>query len=74
MRLARRKSDGKVFKPSFPDNYNEAAALAELFSGKAGWYFRGVEKRPWLFFFCRWAETGEIWEPKEGHEFEVFDG
>ena len=73
-KLCKRKSDGKMFRPSCPDNYNEGNALADLFSGKDCFYFRGVEwqDRKWFQLRGKWVDTGEIWEPNSG-EFDVID-
>lgn len=72
-----RKSDGSVFEPSTPDGYTEVDAFRDMLSGKLKWYFRQLrwEKSPWWkFWTCgRWARTGEIWQPKDGSEFDVTD-
>jgi len=75
-----RKRDGALFISSHPDNYD--GGFADLLAGKGGadsplWYFRGVRpvpKRKWYGKIkIGWEFTGEIWEPKDGREFEVID-
>ena len=72
-KLVIRASDGAVFEPSCPDNYDEGQALIDLFSGINCWYFRQLQWKPrrWWQLYGKWKRTGEIWKPKEGREFDV---
>ena len=72
MTLCKRKADGAMFRPSFPDDYDAGKAMADMFTGKSSFYFRGIkwEPRRWWQFRGRWIDTGEIWQPESG-EFDV---
>ena len=76
-KLIIRTSDGALFEPSFPDNYNEGRALADAisaaFNNKPCWYFRRIEpiKKRWWHFKQRYKRTGEVWEPNASEEFEL---
>lgn len=70
-----RKSDGALFRPSHPDWWTEADAVAATLSGDGPmFYFRGVAWVPGRVLPWprrgRWVDTGEIWEPASG-EFSV---
>ena len=78
MKLCVRKSDGTIYEPSSPDDYNMGNAISDMLSGRSVWYFRRVrtEKRKWWQLWkrkVRFLRTGEIWQPKEGNEFDVID-
>lgn len=66
-KICRRKSDGRFYEPSHPDD-----AVIDLFN--YSWYFREVELMPrrWWQLRPRWKRTGEIWEPDSG-EFDVLE-
>ncbi len=73
MNIVRRKSDGAVFRASFPEDPMEFARICgNAFAGRGGFYFRRIRLQPkkWWRFWRRWADTGEIWEPKSG-EFDI---
>lgn len=74
MRLCRRKTDGAIFRPSFPDGYTQKDAFTDMMRGQMRFYFQGVrwEPRKWWQMRGRWVDTGEVWEPESG-EFDVSD-
>ncbi len=74
MKLCKRKSDGAMFRPSYPDGYDGAQAMADTLIGRTTFYFRGVrwQSRKWWQLSGCWVDTGEIWQPKSG-EFDVVD-
>lgn len=68
-----RKSDGILFRPSYPDSWTDGDAIVSVFSSKGPqFYFRGVRVVPprWWQRCPRWEDTGEIWQPESG-EFKV---
>ena len=74
--LCKRKTDGALFRPSFPDDYNAGQAIADTLTGKKSWYFRRVEPkkvRRWFRTSTIYEDTGEIWCPREGAEFDVIE-
>ena len=73
-KICRRNTDGQLFRPSFRDGYNDSQAIVDTLTGRASFYFRAVEWRPYRWWpWCgRWVDTGEIWEPQAG-EFDIFD-
>lgn len=74
MVLCRRKTDGALFRASYPEGYDSGQAIADILLGKRTFYFRGVRWQPrrWWQARGRWIDTGEIWTPASG-EFEVID-
>jgi len=75
MKLCVRKSDGAMFRPSFPDGWGDAEATASAFSGRGPqFYFRRIAVQPkrWWHRRERWSDTGETWEPESG-EFQVVE-
>ncbi len=72
MTLCRRKTDGAMFRPSFPDGYDGWQATTSTLNRKEFFYFRMVKWQPrrWWQIRGRWVDTGEIWEPTSG-EFDV---
>lgn len=75
--LCRRRSDGALFRPSYPDGYTEGHAIVDLFTKKGpSWYFRAVRARTvgrWFWRRTVYEDTGDVWEPKMGKEFDVLD-
>lgn len=80
MNICKRNSDGKLFRPSYPDDWTEAEAnlaFAEILAGESlGYYFREIVWKPfpwWLrwLFPGYWSDTGEIWEPDSYREFTI---
>jgi len=74
MDLCRSKATGKMFRPSYPDDWDDADAIAACIIGRIEFYFCGVSWQPrkWWQFHGRWVDTGEIWKPSSG-EFDVID-
>lgn len=74
MKLCRRKTDGAMFRPSYPDDYTGEKSMADAFTGRATFYFRSVRWQPrrWWQLHGQWIDTGEIWQPQSG-EFDVLD-
>ena len=68
-----RKVDNAVFEPSYADTYNEAIAIKECLSGECFWFFRRIAPVPrrWWHVGRYWKRTGEIWQPRQGAEFDV---
>ena len=70
-KLCRCKVTGKLFRPSFPSDYDEGQAFADTVAGKRAFYFREVRRvRRWLLPDY-WQDTGAIWQPESWLEFEV---
>lgn len=77
IKLCKRKTDGAMFRPSYPDDYSVADAIADAADGHPKFYFRGVKWQPrkwWKIWQPRgeWIDTGDIWQPQSG-EFTVID-
>ena len=73
-----RLSDGAQFRASFPDGYNNNAALVDALTRQRRWYFRRIQQQPlswWKFAFGKYqyVDTGDIWEPECSSEFQVCD-
>lgn len=74
MKLCKRKTDGAMFRPSYPDGYDEVDSIVDCVRGTISFYLRGVQWKPrrWWQLRGRWIDTGEIWTPQSG-EFDVVD-
>ncbi len=72
-KVCRRKADGTLWRPSYPNGYGEGDALASMLSRKKpNYYFsRVVRHYRWWWFDC-WVETWEEWQPSDS-EFQVLD-
>lgn len=72
-KLAVRKDDKAVFQPSYPDDYEEASAIADIIRGTIAWYFRRIVPVPrrWWHLRRRWKRTGEIWGTTTPDTFDV---
>lgn len=70
-KVARCKKTGRLYRPSFPDDYDQGKAFAEAWLGTGGFYFRRIERirRTWPLRDY-WRDTGEVWEPVSG-EFDL---
>ena len=74
--LCKRKTDGALFRPSFPDDYSDVQAIIDTLTGNYLWYFRRVELkkvRRWFWTRVIYEDTGEVWCPREGAEFDVIE-
>ena len=74
--LCRRKSDGALFRPAFPDGYDAGHAIADALTGTRAWYFQRVEVqtvRRWFRTRTTYEDTGEIWQPTRGNQFDVIE-
>lgn len=71
-KVCRRKDDGTLWMPSYPEDWTDGDALAATLSGDPSFYFRQVVfvRRRWLPGY--WSLTGNIWQPASG-EFDVLD-
>lgn len=74
MKLCKRKTDGAMFRPSYPDNYDSGQAVADALAGTTKFYFREVRwvAPRWWQLRGKWVDTGVIWTPSSG-EFDVID-
>lgn len=67
--VCKRKTDGVLFRPSYPSNLTRGEVIAACILGKRNFYFRRI--KPVKKWFTRYFEdTGEIWEPESG-EFDI---
>ncbi|KKM56459.1 hypothetical protein LCGC14_1551640 [marine sediment metagenome] len=67
-----RRSDGKLFFPSFPPGWTDYDAYCSMFAG-GGYYFIGIKRIPprWYWPFTTYQKTGEIWETKDHRAFDM---
>ena len=72
-KLVRRLSDGAIFEPSVPDNYDMLDCVAEILAGRSSWFLRKIEQVPrrWWHLRRRWKRTGEVWITRYPRSFEV---
>lgn len=69
--VVRRCRDGKLFKASYPPEWNDGDAVVALLGGKPIFYFIPVKKAPWWQFWRRYRPTGgEPWTDAGPADFE----
>lgn len=71
-KVCRRKDDGTLWMPSYPEDWTDGDAVAATLSGDPAFCFRQIILVRRRLLPDAWILTGNVWHPLSG-EFTVLD-